>query len=149
MTLVVEITPTIPDNEAVTALLTLRKLGVDLGNLERGDVWRFEVEPPGAESLVAGLLKIETVFNPNKHALAVRDSALPRRGETWIDEPGAAEFGAPPFRIAGRLLAGVTRIERFTAWRLFDRHGVGASVEVVERALETLLCNAAFQKAIR
>ncbi len=150
MTVVIDVAPTIPDNEALTALATLRKLGVDLGGLERADVWRFDVASKAADSLVDAVRGIETIFNPNKHALSVREAVEPQAGEVWIDEPAAAvRFGAPPLRIAGRLLAGVDRVERFTAWRLRDRHGAPATREVVDRALETLLLNPAFQRAIR
>jgi hypothetical protein len=150
VTVVIDVAPTIPDNEALTALATLRTLGVDLGALERADLWRFDVDPAAADGLVDAVRGIETIFNPNKHALNVRDSLEPRAGEVWIDEPAAAvRFGTPPLRIAGRVLAGIDRVERFTAWRLRDRHGAPAAREVVDRALETLLLNPAFQRAIR
>jgi hypothetical protein len=147
---VIGVRPTIPDNAALTALATLRALGVDVGALERSDVWRFDVAPAAADGLVGTVRGIETIFNPNKHALAVLPGSEPQAGEVWIDEPAAAvRFGKPPLRIAGRLLAGVDRVERFTAWRLRDRHGTPVAREVVDRALETLLLNPAFQRAIR
>lgn len=150
MIVVIAVSPTIPDNEALTALATLRALGVDVGALERSDVWRFDVAPAAAAGLVDAVCAIETIFNPNKHALAVMSGSDPSAGEVWIDEPAAAvRFGKPPLRIAGRLLEGVDRVERFTAWRLRDRHGAPVAREVVDRALETLLLNPAFQRAIR
>ncbi|MEO6991716.1 MAG: hypothetical protein ABI346_10690 [Candidatus Baltobacteraceae bacterium] len=146
----IEIVLTIPDNEALTALATLRRLGVDLGSLERADVWRFGVAAADVDALVETVRSIETIFNPNKHRLLVRAAAEPEPSEVWIDEPGApGGFGAPPYRIAGRSLAGVASIERFVGWRLAGRHGKPAGTEVVERALETLLCNPAFQRARR
>ncbi len=150
MIVVIGVAPTIPDNEALTALATLRALGVDLGALERSDVWRFEVAPESAGGLVDAVRGIETIYNPNKHALQVRAALDPEAGEVWIDEPAAAvRFGRSPLRIAGRLLDGVDRVERFTAWRLRDQHGAPVAREVVDRALETLLLNPAFQRAIR
>lgn len=148
MTLALEVALTIPDNEALTALATLRRLGVDLGALERADLWLFEVAPDRVDELVETVRNTETIFNPSKHALQVRDSAVPQSGEAWLDEPAIAARSGP-LRVAGRLLPGVERAERFVAWRLRDRHGRPAAPEVVDRSLETLLCNPAFQRAIR
>jgi hypothetical protein len=149
VTLALEVVLTIPDNEALTALATLRRLGTDLGALERADVWRFEVFADRVDDLVATVRGTETIFNPNKHALHVRESAEPVEGEVWLDEPASPARYEAPVRVAGRLLPGVERAERFVAWRLRDRHGGPAAPEVVERSLETLLCNPAFQRAIR
>ncbi|MGB8203480.1 MAG: hypothetical protein WCE83_02270, partial [Candidatus Baltobacteraceae bacterium] len=75
--LAVEVVLTIPDNEAETALATLARLGVPLGGLERADLYRFEIElveiePVEREALLAALRSLETIYNPNKHALRVR-----------------------------------------------------------------------------
>jgi hypothetical protein len=149
MTLTLEVALTIPDNEALTAFTTLRRLGVEVGSVERADVWRFGVDPGSAEALVAAVRVTETIFNPNKHRLRQRDDGLPGQGEVWIDEVAASIRGDRPFRFAGRDLPGVSRLERFVAWRLFDREGSPAPRSVVDSAVETLLCNPAFQRAIR
>lgn len=74
-TRVVAVRLKIPDNEAATALATLRRLGVALAGLERAEiVWLA----PGQEA----------EFNPNKHAVTELESAHPREGETWIEETG-------------------------------------------------------------
>lgn len=149
MTVAVEVALTIPDNEARTALTTLRRLGVDLGALERADLWLFEVDAGRETELLETVRSIETIFNPNKHALRVRDTA-PGPGEAWLDEPGGpGRLAGPPFVVAGRPLPGVARVDRYVAWRLRDRHGSPAAGKVVDRALETLLLNPAFQRAIR
>jgi hypothetical protein len=140
----------IPDNEALTALATLRRHGLDVANVERADVWRFGLAS-GADSrtVVEAVRGIETIFNPNKHRLRVRETA-PASGEVWIDEPGApGAFSGPPFRLAGRLVPEVTSVERFVAWRLTDAEHRPVAASVVDRAAETLLCNPAFQRAIR
>jgi len=143
----VEVVLTIPDNEAETALATLRRLGVELGELVRADLYRVEVDPAQEEALVATLRDLETIYNPNKHALQVRSDGEPRAGELWVEELHATPPPAGPVRIAGRLLPGVTRIEHFTAWRMRDGEGRAAGPEVVARAAQTLLYNPAFQKA--
>jgi hypothetical protein len=149
--LAVEVVLTIPDNEATTALVTLARLGVPLGGLERADLYRFEIEPGAQEALLATLRSLETIYNPNKHALHVRPEPAPQPGELWVDEirPAAAAVSRGPVRIAGRTLDGVRAIERFVAWRVFDAEGRPAAAEVVALAAETLLCNPAFQKAQR
>jgi phosphoribosylformylglycinamidine (FGAM) synthase PurS component len=146
----VEVVLTIPDNEAETALTTLRRLGVHVDRLQRADLYRFELDPGSDETLLASLRRIETIYNPNKHALEVRAGAVPQAGEVWIGEPGAPVNPAgastgDAVRVAGRALLGVLKLERLVAWRLYDTEGKPASPEVVARATETLLCNPAFQ----
>jgi hypothetical protein len=148
----IEVRLVIPDNEAHTALATLQRLGVAVAALERADLYVCDVTDAEADGLVATVRGCETIFNPNKHELRVRAAERPGPGEVWVDELGA---DAPPsdpsagVRIAGRTLAGVRSLERFTAWRLRDAAGALAAPEVVTAATETLLCNPAFQKATR
>jgi phosphoribosylformylglycinamidine (FGAM) synthase PurS component len=149
-TLALEVALSIPDNEALTALATLRRLGIDVGEAHRADVWRVEVDAAQAGAVVEMIRGIETIFNPNKHRLRVRDGVSPGAAEVWIDEPSApVAFRGPPFVVAGRQLPGVVRLERFVGWRLLDHSGQPAAPELVDRAIETLLCNPAFQRAIR
>jgi phosphoribosylformylglycinamidine (FGAM) synthase PurS component len=142
----IEIGLTIPDNEAYTALTTLQRLGFELEGLRRMDVWRFEIEPSYADSLVEQVRTLETIYNPNKHELRVRTGDHPAPGEAWIEEPGHGVLERP-VRISGRVLPGVERAARSVSWRLEAPGGKPASAEVVRRAVEILLCNPAFQKA--
>ncbi len=135
---------TIPDNEAFTALAALRRLGLPLGGVRRADIWSFEVDAAEAAGLPQTLATVETVFNPNKHELTERAGAHPLAGEVWIvpqDEGGAV-------RVGGRALAGVREVRRAVAWQLFEVSGALATPELLDRAIETFLCNPAFQKAI-
>jgi len=145
----VEVVLTIPDNEALTALATLQRLGIAVAALERADVYCCEVDAAAADGLVETLRTLEPVFNPNKHALRVRDTDLPEAGELWVQE----RTPAPRFptaestvRIAGRSLPGVHRLTRAVSWRLLTAGGRPAERETVEGAMD-LLCNPAFQKA--
>jgi hypothetical protein len=146
-----EVVLAIPDNEARTALSTLQRLGIGLQALERSDLYRCDVDDEAAGDLAVTFSGLETLYNPNKHVLRVRESARPGPGEVWIDEIEAPrERGGGEFvRIAGRTLPGVRSLERFTAWRLSAAPGTPAGSDVVAAATDTLLCNAAFQKAIR
>jgi hypothetical protein len=136
---------TIPDNEAFTALTTLRRLGVHVGGVRRADIWTFEVEPSAADTLAATLATLETVFNPNKHALSERTGSRPAPGEVWI----ASQDDAAAASVAGRAIPGVHGIRRRVAWQLLDETGNICDPSVLERAVVTFLCNPAFQKAIR
>jgi hypothetical protein len=145
----VEVSLTIPDNEAETALETLVRLGVSLDGLSRADLYRFELDAAAEDGLIRTLSSLETIYNPGKHALRVRQDAAPVPGEVWIDEIRApAPPGSGPVRIAGRELPGVWSVERFTAWRVEPAGGASEAAEVARRATETLLCNPAFQRAI-
>jgi hypothetical protein len=149
-TCIIEIALTIPDNEAYTAKTTLRRLGVDVGDVLRGDLWRFETEDAHESELLDRVRTLETIYNPNKHALRVRTSEIREPGEVWIDDPGYRAIEGPRFgmRIAGRKVLGVSRVDRYTSWRLFADDGSPASRDLVEQAVEKLLCHPAFQREI-
>jgi hypothetical protein len=139
------VTLTIPDNEAFTALTTLARMGVPVDAAVRSDVWVATVDEEHAAALDGTITTIETVYNPNKHRLEVREDARPRPGEVWI----TAHDETPAITIAGRTVDGVRGIVRRTSWRLLDQHGADVPAAVLDRATESFLCNPAFQKAIR
>lgn len=146
----IEVSLIIPDNEARTALATLQRLGVAIVALERADLYRCDVAGEAADDLVATLRGIEAVFNPNKHAIRTRDTAVPGAGEVWVDEIGTEIVEMPSLagvRIAGRRVPGLHAFERFTAWRLWSARDVAAGPSTVARATDVLLRNSAFQKA--
>lgn len=144
MTRTFAVSLTIPDNEAFTAFETLARLGIRVARVVRADIWQFEADraAPDLARIVAG---IETIYNPNKHRLAERDSSAPAQGEVWI----APRDEAPVTTVAGRTIPGVRSIRRCTAWRLLDDAGRDAAPGELDRAVETFLCNPAFQVAIR
>lgn len=136
---------TIPDNEAYTALRTLERLSIVVGDVQRSDVWVAELDPEAVQHFDALLPTLETLFNPNKHRLSVRETARPLPGEVWI----AAVDETVTTTIGGRVVPGLRGLRRRTAWRLTDAHGNDVAPGVLDRATETFLCNPAFQKAIR
>lgn len=134
----------IPDNEAFTAYETLARLGIPAARVVRSDIWLFDVAPEAASTLAASVAQIETLYNPNKHRLVERISDVPEPGEVWV----ASRDEASTTRIAGRALPGVTGIRRRTSWRLLDESGRDLSPADRARAVDTFLCNPAFQVAI-
>lgn len=136
---------TIPDNEAFTALAALRRLGLPVGGVRRADIWTFAVDNAAAGTLAETIATVETIFNPNKHVLAERPGSRPAGGEVWI---ATLEDASAP-GVGGRALPGVSGVRRRTAWQLLDEYGELADPAIVDRAIETFLCNPAFQKAIR
>lgn len=137
------VTLTIPDNEAFTAYETLGRLGIAVARVVRADIWQFETD--GTEGdLASAVASIEAIHNPNKHRLAERSSDRPPPGEVWI----APRDEAPTTLVAGRAIPGVRAIRRRTAWRLLDEGGRDVAPTELDRAIETFLCNPAFQVAI-
>jgi hypothetical protein len=136
---------TIPDNEAFTAFETLGRLGVSAARVVRSDIWSFAVDEGAAGDLAATIGSIETISNPNKHRLVERSSDRPEAGEVWI----VPRDEAPATQVAGRAIPGVSAIRRRTAWRLLDETGRDVAPDVLDRAVETFLCNPAFQVAVR
>ena len=135
---------TIPDNEAFTALETLGRLGVPVARVVRADIWLFDADD-AAGDLASTVASIETIHNPNKHRLAERESDRPAPGEVWI----ASRDEAPACLVAGRPVPGVRAIRRRTAWRLLDDSGHDVAPTTLDRAVETFLCNPAFQVATK
>jgi hypothetical protein len=119
----------IPDNTAYTALVALRRLGVEVARVERSEIRLFDDEGD-VEILARRIMRDETIFNPNKHRLSVLENASPRAGEVWIEPLG---------RRTARLA---------TAWRLFDAQGVPVNRHVLDAAIERLLCNPAIDRAV-
>jgi hypothetical protein len=119
----------IPDNTAYTALVTLRRLGVDVADVERSDVWFFDEDD--SVELAARVTADEAMFNPNKHRLTVLDECAPREGEVWI-EP------LQPFAHAPAAVA----------WRLLRTNGKPAERTTLDAAIERLLCNPAIDRAV-
>ena len=144
MTRTFAITLTIPDNEAFTAYETLGRLGIQVARVVRADIWMFDTDD-GAGDLASAIASIETIHNPNKHRLAEREADQPPAGEVWI----APRDEAPATLVAGRAIPGVNAIRRRTAWRLLDEEGHDIPPADLDRAVETFLCNPAFQVAIR
>jgi len=136
------VTLTIPDNEAFTAFETLGRLEIPAARVQRADIWIFEGDL--GDDLAATIGSIETIHNPNKHRLVERPADRPEHGEVWI----ATRDEAPATLVAGRSLPGVRAIRRRTAWRLLDDEGRSVPPAVLDRAVETFLCNPAFQVAI-
>jgi hypothetical protein len=116
----------IPDNAAYTALVTLRRLGIEIAGVERAQIVRFTDAPPALE-LGAVVERDESLCNPNKHRVTVLDADAPRAGEVWIVQDDA---------------------ERPVGWRLYTAPGVPAGLDVLTQAVERLLCNPAIERAI-
>jgi phosphoribosylformylglycinamidine (FGAM) synthase PurS component len=129
----------IPDNTASSALTALRRLGVDVAQVERADIWLF-AGPASSDEVAASVQRNESLFNPNKHTLEVLESPTPRAGETWVSLIPKADV-APPGSSKGAA-------KHFVGWRLFAENGEPASPAAVQDAIEKLLCNPAIERAI-
>jgi hypothetical protein len=144
-----EIRLAIPDNEAYTALATLQRLGVACDGIARTDIHVFGFEGTAdASGLEAQLKTVATIFNPNKHRLRAREEPRPGAGEVWVS---SAEVPAVHDRvtIGGVELRGVRTAWKATSWRLLDSAGKDVPEAILDQAVETLLCNPAFQRAIK
>ena len=128
MTRAVSISLKIPDNTAYTALVALRRLGVNVARVERSEIHVFD-DDGNREALLRKIEADETIFNPNTNRIAVLDEAKPRAGEVWI-EPLAASNA------------------RIVAWRLVAENGEPSDCAVLDAAVERLLCNPAIERAV-
>lgn len=135
----------IPDNEAYTTLTALRRLGVAVEKVERSEIWR--VEDTGEEAtFVSRIESNETIFNPNKHRLAVLEKTQPRPGEVWIEELG--RHNEVREHLGGKIIPGLTNARRYVGWRLISSGGSPAGEDVLQSAVQKLLCNPAIEKPI-
>jgi hypothetical protein len=138
----------IPDNEAYTALVTLQRLGVACEVVARADVHVFGVEDESGDELAQIIPTIATIYNPNKHRLLELSEPRPAAGEVWITSqelPAQRE----EFILGGVRLPGVRTVWQATSWRLLDASGNDVAPSILDQAIETLLCNPAFQRAIK
>lgn len=135
----------IPDNTAYTALVTLRRLGVEVAGVERNEIWHLGDEGVPA-TLAQRVESNETIYNPNKHRLVLLERAQPRAGEAWIETLGSHDEIRE--HLGGKGIDGVTSGRRYVGWRLFDTKGNPVTRDVVGAAVERLLCNPAIEKAI-
>jgi hypothetical protein len=108
--------------------VALRRLGVNVDRIERSDI-RFFDDGESVDALVKRVTANETIFNPNKHRITVLDDAVPRAGEVWIEPLSGA-------------------VHRAVAWRLFGAEGAPVAREVLDEAIERLLCNPAIDRAV-
>jgi hypothetical protein len=136
MALAVFIRPTIPDNEGRTAFSTLRRLGVQLGGLERAELLLFS-DDCAVDAVLAAVHADESVFNSNTHAVSVAVVEKPAAGEVWI----ASDI---PDVVA---IDGIGEARRLTAWTLRGTAGP-ADEATIALALERLLCNRAVQHVV-
>ena len=116
----------IPDNAAYTALVTLRRLGIELARLERAEIVRFD-DAPDPATLMAAVEQDESLFNPNKHRVTVLDTDAPRPGEVWIVQDND---------------------NRPVGWRLYSLPDLPADRAVLAQSAERLLCNPAIERTI-
>jgi hypothetical protein len=143
------ITLAIPDNEASTALMTLQRLGVLCAGIARAAVHVFHTDDNADDAALERALRtVATIYNPNKHRMRKLPQPRPTPGEVWITS------GEPPpphdrVVVGGVELPGVHGAWQATSWRLLDEGGRDVSPQTLERAVETLLCNPAFQRTIR
>ena len=138
----------IPDNEAYTALVTLQRLGVPCEAVSRAEIHVFGLEDDSPEDELARLLPtIATIYNPNKHRFRALPSPRPVPGEVWIAARQVPEVREAVV-VGGVRLPGVRSAWKATSWRLQDAKGNDVAPEILDRAVETLLCNSAFQRAI-
>lgn len=134
---------TVPDNTAFTVLTALRDLGYDaLDRVERAEILRLRMRD-GAMSIAdcgAALKRAEIVFNPNKHRLGYSTSSETPSCEAIVaDKDDDTEPLADLLR--GRFsIEGLERVERATAWRLFES-GAAAPRSLHEWACAQLLAN--------
>lgn len=134
----------IPDNAAFTALVALRRLGIEVEGVRRCEIWRME-DAGDPQTFAQRVRANAAIFNPNKHRLAVLDDARPRTGEIWVER--RQEGNEVREHLGGKGIAGVTAARRYVGWRLTGTGGVPVRRETLRAAVDGLLCNPAIEIA--
>lgn len=135
----------IPDNAAFTALVALRRLGLEIEQVRRCEIWRLD-DSGDPQTFAQRVRANAAIFNPNKHRLTVLDDAQPRTGEAWVER--RQEGNEVREHLGGKGIEGVTAAHRYVGWRLTVAGGVPARRETLRAAVEGLLCNPAIEKAV-
>jgi phosphoribosylformylglycinamidine (FGAM) synthase PurS component len=143
----------ITDNTAYTVLVALQQLGYgSLQRVERSDLFRLTlVADEPADDIARALMRAEVIFNPNKHRMSYFAGSPDgdRDGGEWeaVVADRDDETTALRHLLGERFdVRGLDRIERSTAWRLYQDDGP-APKERLEWACRVLLCNAYSQSA--
>ena len=135
----------IPDNTAFTALVALRRLGIDVESVRRSEIWQME-DAGDSQTFAQRVRANSAIFNPNKHRLIVLDDARPRAGEAWVER--RQEGNEVREHLGGKGIAGVTAARRCVGWQLTGAAGRPVRPETLRAAVEGLLCNPAIEKAV-
>jgi hypothetical protein len=131
----------IPDNAAFTARQALVRLGIELGRVERSEVWSCD-DSGDADTFARRVASNEAMFNPNKHRLTILAENRPRLGEVWIERRVTNDGD----RLV-KPIPGIAAARRYVGWRLFDRNGSPVHRPALEDAVRLLLCNPAIDEA--
>ena len=134
----------IPDNSAYTALTALRRIGLELGRVDRREIWQLE-DSGAPDTLAERISANAAIFNPNKHRIAVLEHQHPETGETWISTAGRHDEVRE--HLGGTGIEGVLHARRSVGWRLRDPHGNPVGRATLAAAVEGLLCNPAVEEA--
>ena len=134
----------IPDNAAFTALTALRRIGLELGDVDRREIWQLE-DAGAPETLIARVSANPAMFNPNKHRIVALEHQQPQAGETWVSQAG--QHDEVREHLGGTGIDGILRATRAVGWRLRDRHGDPVERATLVAAVESLLCNPAVEVA--
>lgn len=130
----------IPDNVAVTALRTLREMGLQIDGLKREDYYYFEFEGD-EEEFKKKASQIDILVNTNKHKSHFRDpSQAFDDGDIHILVRNRGEKNEHLIRTLQHLGLGITAVSKGVAWTL-----KGANEETARKAAEELLCNKHYQ----
>ena len=135
---------TIPDNEAFTALETLDRLGVPVARVVRADIWLFDADE--ARGRPRERDRLERDHPQPEQAPAGRAGLRPAGARRGMDRLARRSSGTPG---CGAFDPRRAAIRRRTAWRLLDDSGRDVAPAALDRAVETFLCNPAFQVAIK
>lgn len=139
----------VPDNTAYTALVALRRLGVEVVRVERAELW-FLDDAGDPATLGDRVRANEAIFNSHVHELEIRDERRPRSGEVWIREIASCaqdDRGSTDAQGSNGRIADVTGAKRAVSWRLFDRLDRPVAKAILACACDALLCNAAIEEA--
>src|SRR5579863_8625043 len=134
---------TVPDNTAFTVLTALRSMGYDaLTRVERADLLRLGLADGAlsAEECGRAIKAAEVVFNPNKHRLAIADGGPPDDAEAVVADKDDDTDAQKSLLTEHFGIRGLERVERATAWRLFEGEAA-AGAERLEWACANLLAN--------
>jgi len=142
-TVEIAVESSVPDNTAFTVLTALRELGYgDLERVERSTVYALKLagrSMPAAECAQA-LKRAEVVFNPNIQRLAYVSGSNAGDPEAVVSDKEDQTESLCTLLVDRFGVRGLERVERATAWRLYDRAGP-ANAKRLDWACEILLAN--------
>ena len=135
----------VPDATAITALQTLKKIGLNkIKDIKKADYYMFSIEG-GAEQFKNKICKVDILVNANKHLhdFSIKKDSCVKILVKNINDDGSALLAALKNSLGFK---NIKKIEKAVLWSLAIDADEKSAVKIAEKAAKELLVNEHYQE---